>query len=219
MVSTRRGSYAPSPLPTKAGASSEAHAGTLRAPGKTGSKPSEGAAVSDALYAFGAVVHAFGVVIFIFFHPPKGEVLSKEPAKLLAGGAAAAISLAWAFVPGLRPAGASGTAAAALRCLIALVPTVVAPVVLNSSFHIFGWNPAAVAAAALLADVIWSLGLLPGLYNASPEYHNYQLAATLGALMCCSAANVVVVRLRWRAAESRPRRRSAALSPSWQPEI
>jgi len=153
MVSTRRGSYAPSPLPTKAGASSEAHAGTLRAPGKTGSKPSEGAAVSDALYAFGAVVHAFGVVIFIFFHPPKGEVLSKEPAKLLAGGAAAAIALAWAFVPGLRPAGASGTAAAALRCLIALVPTVVAPVVLNSSFHIFGWNPAAVAAAALLADV------------------------------------------------------------------
>ena len=35
------------------------------------------------------------------------------------GDAAAAIALAWAFVPGLRPAGASGTAAAALRCLIA----------------------------------------------------------------------------------------------------
>ena len=73
----------------------------------------------------------------------------------------------------------------------------------------------------LLLKVLWSLGLLPGLYNSSPEYHNYQLAATLGALMCCSAANVVVVRLRWRAAESRSRarRRSAALSPSWQPEI
>jgi hypothetical protein len=97
--------------------------------------------VSEAFFACSALVHVYGSFIFIFFHPPKGELLGKAPQKVLLGGLAMIISLLFFLRPAWRPTAASaGSAAppAALRLLIASVPLAVSPAVLFSSFTIFG---------------------------------------------------------------------------------
>mmetsp|Transcript_24723 Transcript_24723/g.79837 ORF Transcript_24723/g.79837 Transcript_24723/m.79837 type:complete len:204 (+) Transcript_24723:22-633(+) len=112
--------------------------------------------VSEAFFACSALVHVYGSFIFIFFHPPKGELLGKAPQKVLLGGLAMAISVLYFLKPAWRPTAASaGSAAppAALRWLLASVPLAVSPAVLFSSFTIFGLNPAILTAAALLTDL------------------------------------------------------------------
>lgn len=97
--------------------------------------------MSEAFFACSALVHVYGSFIFIFFHPPKGELLGKAPQKVLLGGLAMAISVLYFLKPAWRPTAASaGSAAppAALRWLLASVPLAVSPAVLFSSFTIFG---------------------------------------------------------------------------------
>jgi hypothetical protein len=126
--------------------------------------------VSEAFFACSALVHVYGSFIFIFFHPPKGELLTKAPQKVLLGGLAMAISVLYFLRPAWRPTAASaGSAAppAALRWLLSLVPLAVSPAVLFSSFTIFG--PLLHPALGMNASLHPLPGILPRCLHRRPS--------------------------------------------------